>query len=59
MAEKKYCLFCKKELSTSKYSTESMRTDGYCTAKCKRKDKGRQYKEELKRRKCDPDHGWF
>ena len=55
--EPKRCLHCDKELNTSKYSTEAMRTDGYCTAKCKKKDRYREYQEDS--RICDPDTGWF
>lgn len=55
----KHCIQCGKELSTSKYSTESMRTDGYCTAKCKKKDRNAYYRDLDKSRICDPDTGWF
>jgi hypothetical protein len=55
----KRCHFCKKVLSTSKYSTESHRKDGYCSAKCKRKDRNREYRELNEMRPCDPDTGFF
>ena len=59
MKKKKLCKFCQKELDMSPHSTSSMRTDGYCTAKCKRKDRNDFYRLVDSSRVCDPDTGWF
>jgi len=59
MEKKKYCKFCKKLMDMSKHSSSSLRSDGYCTAKCKRKDRNEYYKDLDRLRVCDPDTGWF
>jgi endogenous inhibitor of DNA gyrase (YacG/DUF329 family) len=38
---KEYCYKCGRELSKSPHDTSSHRTDGYCSARCKRKDRHR------------------
>ena len=43
--KKKFCYTCGKEISTDINNTSSHRTDGYCTAKCKRRDRFGELKE--------------
>lgn len=38
---KEYCYQCGREISKSPHDTSSMRSDGYCSARCKRRDRHR------------------
>lgn len=57
MKKAKRCHSCNRELSLDKTSTTSFRTDGYCTAKCKRKDRNRDYREQEQSRPLRPRDG--